>query len=339
MKSIEHSLSLKDGRILAYHTFGDDQNGNEHPVLYFNGVPGCGLEAGIACAPAVTKAGGRVYAIDRPGMGKTSSPYIADAKNNADENLETLIQNIWELIEDQGWKDFSVIGVSGGGPYALALLASYIQRRDNDEKLARLTNMCLVGALCFSAGNNGMKDELAQLSVIVAKAQSSEWYRFLLWSMTISTGPIYNYLLPVMPLSWTKYLISIGNQKSPLADRKWVSKDENLLPFLDVTRSMMAQGGYPGSYDDVMIALRPDQPHEELLQKAYGTNDRKNLPSIGIFQGLSDANVPPSHAQYLHETIFRQQSTIFQYENLGHESTVMGMADEFAAFATTIRKI
>ena len=101
MKSVEHSLSLKDGRILAYHTFGDDRNRNEHPVLYFNGLPGCGLEAGIACAPAVAQAGGRVYAIDRPGMGKTSSPYSAKSKNNADENLETLINNVWELIEDQ----------------------------------------------------------------------------------------------------------------------------------------------------------------------------------------------------------------------------------------------
>merc|ERR1719222_114937 len=90
MESVEHSLLLKDGRTLAYHTFPATSETKQddddlHPVLYFHGYPGCGLEAGIACAPSVAKAGGRIYAIDRPGMGKISSPYGAIMANSKDE--------------------------------------------------------------------------------------------------------------------------------------------------------------------------------------------------------------------------------------------------------------
>merc|ERR1712025_1447535 len=105
-------------------------------------------------------------------MGKISSPYsIGDTntkhekKNkNSDPNLDTFIDNVWELVEDQGWEEFSVIGVSGGGPFTLALLASYLQIRqsamDEAYSRARLRNVCLVGAICMSAGNDGMGDDL-----------------------------------------------------------------------------------------------------------------------------------------------------------------------------------
>merc|ERR1711924_497730 len=108
---------------------------------------------------------------------------------------------------------------------------------------------------------------------------------------------------------------------------------------------MAAQGGYPGTYDDMMILLKPEQPHEDFLRKFYGANtttndndDHDDLPSIGIFQGGLDVNVPPSHAQYLHESIFHERSKLFRYEELGHFSTCMGKATEFAAFATAARK-
>lgn len=362
LESVEHSLLLKDGRTLAYHTFPaagekkleNDDDDDVHPVLYFHGYPGCGLEAGIACAPSVARAGGRIYAIDRPGMGKTSSPYNTKAKADdvqkdmAQTNLETFVDNVWELIQDQGWKEFSVIGVSGGGPFTLALLASYLERQQScsakeSNRPARLCNVSLVGAACFSAGTDGMKPELAQLVQVVEKAQTSRWYRFLLGATAASTGPMYNYLIPAMPLSWTKYLISLGNASSPPADRDYMSVDENLRPFLVMMGSMVAQGGYPGAYDDGMILMRKGQPHEEVLRKAYsnlgtkGDDNDDGLPAIGIFQGESDVNVHPSHARYLHESIFHKRSTYFGYDGLGHESMIMGKSEDYAAFATAAR--
>lgn len=353
MESAEHSLILKDGRTLAYHIFGEELQKDSHPVLYFNGFPGCGKEAGIACAPAIAKYGGQVFAIDRPGMGKTSSPYGSAANNkkdpkgeakdmsDADSNLDTFMGNVWELVEDQGWEEFSVVGVSGGGPYTLALLASYLQQRrmDKSKTVARLRNVCLVGTLCLSAGEEGLKEELVQLHATVEKAQTSKWYRFQLATLCASMGPAYNYLVPYMPLSWMKYLISLGNKTSPPADREFMSREENIAPFVEMIGTMAAQGGYPGIYDDAMILLRANQPHEDVLRKIYGSkHDDNDLPSIGIFQGQSDANLPPSHAEYLHKSIFHEQAQVFRYEGLGHESTIMGEPDDYAAFATAERK-
>merc|ERR1739845_41648 len=104
-----------------------------------------------------------------------------------------------------------------------------------------------------------------------------------------------------------------------------------------MTQSMVAQGGW-GAYDDVMIACRAGQPHEEVLRKYYGGSDTNSddLPEVGIFQGGSDTNVPPPHARYLHESIFHKRSRLFEFKDLGHESMVMGKSEEYAAFVTEL---
>lgn len=361
MESMEHSLRLRDGRILAYHTFPMAEEKRQeglHPVLYFHGYPGNGPEAGMTCAHSVAHHGGRLYAIDRPGMGKTSSPYstnITNTKNgnenkNSDTNLDIFIDNVWELVEDQEWEEFSIIGVSGGGPFTLALLSSYLHIRQSEmgegSLRARLRNVCLVGAVCMSGGTDGMKDEIKNLADLVEECQVSKWSRFKLGAMAASSGPIFNYLIPTLPLSWNLYLSSFQHKTMPPPDQEWMSDGSNIGPFLSLNRHLMAQGGYPGTYDDAMIALRAGHSHEEMLGKFYGrpvTNEIRNdgesdLPMVGIFQGEMDNSVPPSHARYMHETIFQKRSKLFEFEGLGHVSMISQKSEEYAAFATATRK-
>jgi len=366
LKSEEHSLQLDGGRILAYYTFptaekqdgvNDNKNNkrSRHPVLYFHGFPGCGLEGGVLCARSVAKAGGRLYAIDRPGMGRLSTPYSDngnlnkksnDTETDNNSNLDKFVQGIWELIEHEGWKEFSVIGVSGGGPFTLALLASYLQRRRQDRQFScRLCNVCLVGAICMSAGSDGMKPDLIQLSTLVETASTSWWSRLQLRVAAASTGAIFNYLVPVLPSSWMMKLNEYGNKNAPTADRQWLSDECNVLPFLLAMQPIVKQGGNPGVYDDGMIVAKAHHQHEETLREIYcngnsnnidvgdGSNDN-DLPNLGIFQGELDINVPPSHARYIHESIFGGRSKMFRYDNLGHISTIAGKSDEYAAFAT-----
>ena len=128
-------------------------------------------------------------------------------------------------------------------------------------------------------------------------------------------------------------------QVSPEADREFVSNDENIVPFLEVIGVMATQGGYPEIYDEAIISVRAELHHEDVIRKIYSSkNDNDDLPSIGIFQGQSDANVPPSHAEYLYESIFHEQSRVFRYEGLGHQSTIMVKPEDYAAFATAERK-
>lgn len=394
LESVEHSLQLKDGRILAYHTFpkaeddsdsdsdantadadnndNDDDNtitkeDGRHPVLYLHGFPSCGLEGGACCAHSVARAGGRLFALDRPGMGKTSSPYkkyVQDGDNkngkatdndSDNKNLDTLIENIWELVEDRGWEEFSVIGVSGGGPHTLALLASYLERRQLPSCTARLRNVCMVGAVCMSAGSDGANNEIVQLASLVETilTTKSRWSRFKLGALAASMGVMYNYLLPAMPLSLMMALNNNAIKDGPAADREFLSDENNIRIFLSSIRSLAAQGGNPGIYDDAMIACKAGYSHEKVLRKQYGhhendndndSNDNDNsnsnddLPAVGIFQGGLDVNVPPSHARFVHESIFQKRSEFFGYDDLGHDSTIHGKSEEYAAFATARKK-
>jgi pimeloyl-ACP methyl ester carboxylesterase len=302
--------------------------------LYFHGFPGCGLEAGVFLAREVAREGGCIYAIDRPGMGKTSSPYKKsssngkDAKDIANRNIETLMDNIWELIEDQGWEEFSIIGMSGGGPYALALLASYLRRRQCPSSKtkevvlpARLRNVCLLCCICLSAGPEGMMKDNKKLVAVVEKAQTSRWKCFELRVAMRMMGNIYYYLIPALPFSKMKYFLKID--EFPPADRELISDESKFGPYMSIAKPMMTQGGYPGVYDDIMICMQKGHPDEEFLREKYGDDDdNDDLPPVGIFQGLADINVPPSHARYMHESIFHKRSRLFEYEGMGHLSLV-----------------
>src|SRR5215510_3131644 len=101
-------VDLPDGRRLAYAEYGDPQG---HPTFYFHGLPGSRLEAVLA-AESAAQAGIRLVASDRPGVGG-SDP----------QPRRTLLDwpaDVVQLADRIGVARFSIIGVSGGAPYAAA---------------------------------------------------------------------------------------------------------------------------------------------------------------------------------------------------------------------------
>jgi pimeloyl-ACP methyl ester carboxylesterase len=103
-------VTLADGRVLEYLAFGDPGG---WPVVLFPGTPataGCGaLVAGAAAA-----AGVRLIAVSRPGYG-ASSP--------SPPGLVSVASDTLELLDVLGLTRVGVHGISGGGPFALALAA------------------------------------------------------------------------------------------------------------------------------------------------------------------------------------------------------------------------
>jgi pimeloyl-ACP methyl ester carboxylesterase len=102
--------TLADGRVLEYLTFGDPEG---RPVVLFPGTPataGCGA----LVASAAAGAGVNLIAVSRPGYGasSTSPPGLAPVAG------DTL-----ELLDVLGLARVGVHGISGGGPFALALAA------------------------------------------------------------------------------------------------------------------------------------------------------------------------------------------------------------------------
>jgi pimeloyl-ACP methyl ester carboxylesterase len=147
-------LPSSSGRGAAQHP-----HPHPHPVLYLHGFPSSGWE-GAFCASQVHEAGGELFAVDRPGFGSSDPmpcmPHVrsplrkerarsgaadkeeeGEEEDEDDRRLEQVTHDLWELVAAQNWDDFSVVGVSGGGLFALAMLSSYLSgatSNDDDDQ-------------------------------------------------------------------------------------------------------------------------------------------------------------------------------------------------------------
>jgi len=99
------TLTLPDGRQMAYATFGDASG---EPAFYCHGFPGSRLEAALL-DDAARDLGVRVLAPDRPGYGG-SDP-------SPDMGLADWPGDLRCLADALGIDEFLLIGVSGGAPF------------------------------------------------------------------------------------------------------------------------------------------------------------------------------------------------------------------------------
>ncbi|KAF2684815.1 alpha/beta-hydrolase [Lentithecium fluviatile CBS 122367] len=121
--------TLPDNRTLSYATYGS-ASPSAPTMFLFHGMPGsrlCGRNWDKLCQrlPA------RLIALDRPGCG-LSTP--------GDRGLKEWPQDVLSLADHLGIERFSVVGASGGGPFALAC-ARWIPR----ERLRGATVVCGIG--------------------------------------------------------------------------------------------------------------------------------------------------------------------------------------------------
>lgn len=108
MRSVDSTIRLRDGRSLAYREHGDLSG---QPVFFLHGNPGSRLmrhpDETIADSLGV-----RMIATDRPGFGR-SDPHPG-------RTLRSTAADLCDLADALAIDRFDVIGVSAGGPHALA---------------------------------------------------------------------------------------------------------------------------------------------------------------------------------------------------------------------------
>ena len=104
------SLELPDGRRLAYTVTGP-RDGT--PVVYCHGAIGTPLDTGVNLKQLTARLGVRYIAPSRPGTG-CSDP-------SPGRGVLDMARDVEALADHLGVGHFSVIGVSAGGPYALAV--------------------------------------------------------------------------------------------------------------------------------------------------------------------------------------------------------------------------
>ncbi|KAI1118741.1 alpha/beta hydrolase fold protein [Nemania sp. NC0429] len=106
------TLTLPDGRTLSYAQYGLLTG---PAVFYLHGLPGSRLEGALFDAPAITPRA-RIISVDRPGYG-LSSP-------QPDRTILDHANDIDHLARHLDLESYAVLGISGGGPYALACAAA-----------------------------------------------------------------------------------------------------------------------------------------------------------------------------------------------------------------------
>jgi pimeloyl-ACP methyl ester carboxylesterase len=103
-------LVLRDGRSLSYSAIGPASG---WPVFYCHGAIGTPVEATIDLRQVVERVGVRYIAPSRPGVGG-SDPHPG-------RTIVDFADDMAALADRLGIERFSVLGVSAGGPYALAI--------------------------------------------------------------------------------------------------------------------------------------------------------------------------------------------------------------------------
>lgn len=114
--SLRRTVKRDDGRVLGFAEFGDPDG---LVVLGFHGVPGTRLMFRPTAA-AAKRLGMRVIAPDRPGYG-LSEPQPG-------RQLADWLDDVATLVKHLNIDEFSLVGISGGGPFATLTAAHFGDR-------------------------------------------------------------------------------------------------------------------------------------------------------------------------------------------------------------------
>ena len=150
--SLVRSVTLPDGRTLAYAEYGDP---NGRPFVFMHGIPSSRLAARMVDASA-RRSGIRIIAPDRPGYG-WSDP----------EPKRTLLDwadDVEALADALHLREIGVLGMSGAVPYLLACAVAIPQR------LSHVAILSGLGPLREPGVMDGMNRETATLYRIAMRS-------------------------------------------------------------------------------------------------------------------------------------------------------------------------
>jgi pimeloyl-ACP methyl ester carboxylesterase len=147
---LEGTVPMPDGRRLGYAEYGDAHG---PLVLWFHGSPGARRQVPPAAREAADRLGLRLVCVERAGVGAST--------DHAYRQLRDAAADIAVVADHLGHDRFLVLGLSGGGPYALACA---------HEMPDRVVAVGILGGLVPTTG-----EEAAATSGIVALGHRFNW--------------------------------------------------------------------------------------------------------------------------------------------------------------------
>lgn len=255
----EHRLELDDGRTLACLELGEPSG---LPVIYLHGYPGSRLEARLV-AGAIQKLNLRLIAPDRPGFGESTF--------HPGRTLSSTAADIRVLADRLELGRFAVIGMSGGGPHALACGVHI------PERVGRLA---LVGGL----GPTTQPDLVAEMIAPhrLALAAGLAMPRLTRLSIALVARTIRRY-----PRRFLAFML----KSACPADQAVLADGHYRQLMLESTVEALRQAGINIAHELILLARSWE----------FGLDDVR-VP-VTIWQGLDDNIVPAAMARYLAESL------------------------------------
>jgi pimeloyl-ACP methyl ester carboxylesterase len=114
---LEGTIAVRGGRRLGFAEFGSPHGS---AIIWMHGTPGARRQIPVEARAFADQEGLRIIGIDRPGIG-SSTPHVYDSVLDWTEDLAMVADTL-------GIDLMRLIGLSGGGPYALAAGAAMPDR-------------------------------------------------------------------------------------------------------------------------------------------------------------------------------------------------------------------
>jgi len=267
-------LELIDGRTIGYAEWGPP---DAPVVLYCHGIPGSHVEAEVNLPTLQQHAlDVRLVALDRPGF--------AASTFQPGRTFLDWPQDVAQVAEQLGIDRFSVLGVSGGAPYALAIAHAL------PECVDRVGLVAAVGP----PDAPGM-DRAAILGLS-------------------GLDPIRRLQLGMIAFMWRggreeRFIRKSGDQMTD-GDRAVLLDPANRRVFVESMRASFAQGNKGASYEAGMFA-RP-----------WGFDPAEVQVETHVWHGGDDRMVPASVGRWLAERIPGARGV--EWPTLGHFSWTGG---------------
>ena len=114
---LEGNVAVGDDRQIGFAEFGDPQG---RAVFWLHGTPGARRQIPVEARVYAERKHIRLIGVDRPGIG-SSTPFQY-------RNVLAFAEDLRTIADVLGIDEMAVIGLSGGGPYALACAAAMPDR-------------------------------------------------------------------------------------------------------------------------------------------------------------------------------------------------------------------
>ena len=250
------SIRVAGGRRLSYTITGPP---NGMPVIYCHGAIGTAVGRSIDLETLTSELGVRYIAVNRPGVGTSDKC--------PGRTVLDFAQDIQELSDALGLSRFAVVGVSAGGPYALAIAHELPERVD---RVALCSSLSPLGAPHRIPGTD------PQVRIALTALARAPW----------TWAHIGDALLPVIrrrPQLITAVIAAHAARSERARVRRPEERAAAIASFLDATAS-----GVGGMIDDYMTCCRD-----------WGFAPGEVGAEVHLWHGVRDPIVPVEHALQL----------------------------------------